>query len=84
VRRPGLTDLAIGALSNDWGGCGGAVNVGYLTEVSVRKVSMSKGEDFILSANINKAVKKGVMLNKEIPHSFQRQAVSQPALVQAS
>lgn len=64
MRRAGLTDLAIGALSNDWGGCGGALNVGYLTAVSVRKVSMSKGEDLILSANINKAVKRGVIFNR--------------------
>ena len=50
----------------------------------MRKVSMSRGEDLILSANINQVVKNGVMFNKYIPHSSQRQAVTQPALVQVS
>lgn len=46
----GLIDCAIGACMSEGGGCAGGVNVGYLTDVSVWKVSMSMGEDFILSA----------------------------------
>ena len=39
----------MGTSTRDGAGSGDAVNVGYLTEVSVRNVSMSRGEDLILS-----------------------------------
>jgi hypothetical protein len=49
VRREGFT-WAIGACSNEGGSWGAGENVGYLTEVSVRKLSISTGEDLIFSA----------------------------------
>ena len=49
MRREGFT-WAIGACSNEGGSRGVGENVGYLTEVSVRKLSISIGEDLIFSA----------------------------------
>lgn len=37
-------------------GCCGGVNVGYLTDVSCRKVSISSGEDLIFSASGRESV----------------------------
>lgn len=39
-------------------GCCGGLKVGYLTEVSCRKVSISRGEDFIFSTDIIRCLAK--------------------------
>ena len=51
--REGFT-WAIGACSNEGGSWGTGENVGYLTEVSVRKLSISIGDDLIFSAVVGR------------------------------
>lgn len=72
VRLVEFVALIMGALASDGGGTEGGENVGYLTAVSVWKISISIGEDLILSASEDISSEcEALRKTKNWTHSFQ-------------